>query len=145
MTWKLTDAHYPQIDIHSDHAAGIGTWLEKITELAPQYEAAWNVLIADLWPNEGMSRLIGHVQMNDVAVGYDTGYRVCAYLENGGIVGHRVHNGDDIPLIQKWLSEAVKHPKTKTALSALSQTNPFEIRLTLCGYSPIDEGIKIAF
>ena len=49
MTWKLTDAHYPQIDIHREHAAGIGIWLEKITELAPQYEGPWNVLIADLF------------------------------------------------------------------------------------------------
>ncbi len=49
MTWDLSDAHYLQIDIHSNHAAGIGTWLEKIAELAPQYEGAWNVLIADLF------------------------------------------------------------------------------------------------
>ncbi len=94
------------------------------------------------WPNEGMDRLIGHVQMNDVAVGYDTGYRVCAYIENGGIIGYK---GDDRPLMKTWLEAAVQTEKTRSVLKTLAKTNPFEIRLTSYGENPISEAIKIKF
>jgi len=92
MTWDYSDDHYPQIRLNDFHVAGLAKWLEKIADLAPHYEGAWNVMIADIWPNDNYSRLIGHVQMDDVSVGYDTGYRVCAYLSGGGIAGHKSSN-----------------------------------------------------
>lgn len=72
MKWNLSETDYPQIDIAVQHIGGLAAWFEKILDLAPNYTSPWNVLIADLWPNGDMSRLIGHVQMDDVSVGYDT-------------------------------------------------------------------------
>ncbi len=141
MTWDYSDDHYPQIRFSDNHVAGIAKWLEKIVELAPQYKGAWNVMIADIWPNDNYSRLIGHVQMDDVSVGYDTGYRVCAYLSGGGIVGD---SGDDSPLIMDWLNQAVKTPNTQKTLETLNRTHPFDIRLTICGDNPISAAPKIA-
>jgi hypothetical protein len=95
-----------------------------------------------MWPNDNMTRLIGHVQMRDVAVGYDTGYRVCAYLEGGGIIGYK---GDDKPLIQKWLTAAAATPKTQAILKTLAENNAFDIRLIDHGEDKIDKAIKIDF
>lgn len=142
MTWDTSDEHYPQIDINDDHVAGLSLWLEKIAEMSSHYKGEWNVLIADMWPNDRMTRLIGHVQMRDVSVGYDTGYRVCAYLEGGGIIGYK---GDDTPLIEKWLTAAAATPKTRGLLKALAENNAFDIRLTDHGEGKIDEAIKIDF
>ena len=85
---------------------------------------------------------IGHVQMRDVAVGYDTGYRVCAYLSGGGIIGY---TGDDKPLIQKWLTAAAATPKTQSVLTELAKTHPFDIRLTDHGEGKLDDAIKVKF
>ena len=142
MTWDYSDDHYPQIRLADNHVAGLAKWLEKIAELAPQYEGAWNVMIGDIWPNDNYSRLIGHVQMDDVAMGYGTGYRVCAYLSGGGIVGD---SGDDRLLIMDWLSQAIKAPTTQKALQDLNATNPFEIRLTMWGDNPISAAPSIGF
>ena len=89
-----------------------------------------------------MNRLIGHVQMNDVALGYDTGFRVCAYLRNGGIVGEA---GDDTELIKNWLESSVKEKSTAQALKLISTEKRFEIRLSWQGYSDIEEAEKIAY
>ena len=140
MNWDLTEQNYPQIEINENHVAGLSAWLTKIIELIPEYEGDWNVIVADLWPNEGMSRLIGHVQMNDVATGYDTGYRVCAYLKNGGILGY---DGDDTQLIKNWLELSAKEPSTATLLKDLSVKNNYEIRLVEEGYSKINQAILI--
>ncbi len=142
MEWDLSDKDYPQIEIRQDHVNGLSAWLEKIAELALIYGGEWNVLVTDLWPNDSRSRLIGHVQMKNVAIGYDTGYRVCANLENGGIVGD---SGDDIPLIRKWLKSAVAEEKTSSKLGKLAQKNPFEIRLSSWGEGKISSAVEIRF
>lgn len=142
MTWDESDLHYPQIKIDNNHVEGLSKWLEKIATMAPAYEGDWNVLIADIWPNDNYSRLIGHVQMSDVAIGYDTGYRVCAYLSQGGIVGDY---GDDTDLIKQWLQDAASNPQTNKALSTLNQSNAFDIRLTSCGYGAIKSAPKVSF
>ena len=80
--------------------------------------------------------------MRDVAVGYDTGYRVCAYLSGGGIIGYK---GDDKPLIEKWLSAAASAPETQGLLKTLSGKNTFDIRLTDHGAGKIDDAVKIDF
>jgi len=142
MEWNTQEDDYPQIDINDDHIAGLSLWLEKIAELTHIYDGEWNVLIADLWPNDNYSRLIGHVQMANVAIGYDTGFRVCAYLKNDGIVGD---SGDDRPLIRQWLKVAAANTKTKAILTELNQSNPFEIRLSEHGSGPINKAIKIEY
>jgi len=43
MTWDYSDDHYPQIRLNDFHVAGLAKWLEKIADLAPHYEGAWNV------------------------------------------------------------------------------------------------------
>jgi len=140
MDWDLSDIHYPQLEIKQNHVDGLSAWLEKIAELAVDYDGEWNVLIADLWPNDNRSRLIGHVQMKNVEIGYDTGYRVCAYLENGGIDGE---SGDDIPLVKEWLTSALAIERTNSKLRKLAQKNPFEIRLSIWGEGEISSAIEI--
>lgn len=142
MKWNLSEADYPQIDIAVQHIGGLAAWFEKILDLAPNYTAPWNVLIADLWPNGDMSRLIGHVQMDDVSVGYDTGYRVCAYLTGDRMV---YDSGDDRDLVNQWLNAAVATPQLQTKLRSVCATNPFHIRLIHWGENPISEAIEIAF
>ena len=140
--WKLSEPDYPQIKLTENHVIGISAWVEKILELAPNYDQPWNVLLADLWPNDKRSRLIGHVQMKDQAIGHDTGFRVCAYLENAGIEGD---TGDDIPLVTEWLGKAVLEQSTQKKLRILSKSKPFEIRLTCWGGGNVGEGIEIKF
>jgi len=142
MKWDLTDLAYPQIDIHQDHIEGLSKWVNKIAQLASEHGGEWNVLVGDLWPNEPDSRLIGHVQMSNVAVGYDTGFRVCAYLENGGIVGD---SGDDLPLIREWLTEAVAASETNSILNKLADENEFRIQLTKWGEGDLEGDSAIAF
>ena len=142
MKWDLSEENYPQIEITENHVVGLAEWLNKIVELIPKYEGDWNVLIADLWPNEYKDRLIGHVQMSDVATGYDTGFRVCAYLSNGGIVGDI---DVDAEIVKKWLEQSVKELNASVVLKNLSKGKPFEIRLVEEGYSKIDQAIEIKY
>lgn len=142
MKWDLTDKDYPEIDIKQDHVHGLSLWIGKIAELALVYGGDWNTLVADLWPTGNYSRLVGQVQMKNLAIGYDTGFKVCAYLENVGIVGD---SGDDIPLITKWLNAAVANDSTNIVLSNLTQQNPFEIRLSSWGEGDLNDAIKIEF
>ena len=140
--------NYPEITINQKQIAGLAEWLMKIIEKStPTGDAdeAWNALIADLWPNDGMCRLIGHVQMNDVAIGYDTGFRVCAYLSGGGIVGGNNDEKADIPLIQSWLEAAVKSEPLRSRLGRRAGQNPFKIRLTFEGVGAVDNAIEIKF
>ena len=111
-------------------------------ELALIYDGEWDTLVADLWPNDNYSRLIGHVQIKNEAIGCDTGFRVTAYLENDGIEGD---SGDDIPLIKKWLKSAVLHEETQNKLAKRFKENTFEIRLSSWGEGNINDAIKIEF
>ena len=140
MTWNLSESNYPQIDIAAEPVAGLALWLEKILDLAPAYDGPWNVLIADLWPNGDQSRLIGHVQMDDVAVGYDIGYRVCAYMTDAEMV---YDSGDDRALMTRWLTAAVATPAVQAKIKAIAAENPFQIRLTHWGENPICDAIAI--
>lgn len=142
MIWDLSESDYPQIKIDADPVQALALWVEKIIDMAPDYDAPWTVLVADLWPNYGESRLIGHVQMDDVAVGYDTGYRVCAYLHGGGL---EFDEGDDRPVIAAWLRAAVAQPALQQKLRRVAADNPFEIRLTHWGENPIREAILISY
>ena len=127
MEWDLSDEHFPDIEIKENHIYALSKWIEKILEMSKNYDGEWNVLIADEWPNEPYTRLIANLQKKEEAVGNDIGYRVIAYLENGGIKCDH----DNRPLIKKWLEEAVKLEDTKNILDAMNQENPFEIRLTI--------------
>ncbi len=144
MTFDLTEPDYPQITIKDDHVLGISMWVEKMIEMtdSSHSKGEWNVMVADIWPNDKYSRLIGLVQMSNVAVGYDTGFRVCAYLSNGGIVGD---SGDDMPLIKSWLNTAIATPRVQAALTKRSGPRPFEIRLTENGRGPINQATQIIF
>lgn len=140
----MTEADYPQITIKTDPIAGLTVWLEKILDCSKTdlSKGPWNVVIADLWPNDGMSRLIGHVQMDDVSVGYDTGYRVCSYVSDARM---EYYEGDDLPLFKSWLEEAVKTPALQDKLHAVAEANSFEIRLTHYGENPIRDAIRIPY
>ena len=144
MDWKLTEPDYPQIDIEADHVLGVSMWLEKMIDMTGSEfsKGDWNVMIADIWPNDNYSRLIGLVQMNEGRIGYDTGYRVCAYISKGGIVGD---SGDDAPLIKAWLNEAVKSDRVKAALERRTSRHRFEIRLSSWGEGPINGLTQILF
>ena len=140
--WDLKAPHNPHLWFTGHPTLGLSAWLEKIVEMTSKYDGPWNVLIADLWPNDEASRLIGHVQMDNVSVGYDTGYRVVVHLSDESMS----HNqGDDRTIIEKWLREAVQIPQTQAMLRAKFKQNPFQIRLTHWGYNPIIEATQIRF
>ena len=137
------DGSYFIGDIKSDYAAGLAQWLVVIAQTALKRGGSWNVLVADLWPNDvNYCRLIGHVQMDNVAVGYDTGFRFSAELHHWGKAGIKA---DSLPQIEAWLKEAVKVPTTRDALRSANAQNPFELRVTSWGAGDIKEAIKIDF
>lgn len=142
MKWNTLDPGYPDIDIHDNHVAGLEIWLEKIVEYSLIYKGDWNVLVADLWPNSDQPRLIGLVQMDDMAIGYDIGFRVIANLENGGL---QLDSQDDRPIIGKWLTEAVAREDAQKALRHLHSINPFKIHLTVWGEGKINDAPEIKF
>jgi len=127
MEWDLSDKNFPDVEIKENHVYALSKWIEKILEMSKNYEGEWDVLIADEWPNEPYTRLIGNLQKRVDAVGSDIGFRVIAYLENGGIKC----DADNRPLIKRWLEEAMKLKDTKSMLETTVQENPFEIRLTI--------------
>lgn len=147
MQWDLSELDYPQITINSDHAFGNSMWLAKVIEMTDtaQSKGPWDVLICDIWPNDAYSRLIGHVQMSDVSVGYDTGFRVCAYISKGGIIGDTDGGKSDTNLIKTWLDAAAQSDLVKAALTNRQTHHAFEIHLTSWGDGPIDKTPKITF
>ncbi|MFS1525430.1 hypothetical protein ACL7TT_15175 [Microbulbifer sp. 2304DJ12-6] len=80
--------------------------------------------------------------MKDVAIGYDTGFRVCTYLENGGIKGD---SGNNMPLINKWLNIAVASERANIKLNNLAQKNLFEICLSNCGEGELNDAVNIEY
>lgn len=146
-TWR-GDCNYPEITVSQDHVAGLAEWFMKILEKSEPTGAGdepWNALVADIWPNDRCCRLIGHVQMEDEAIGNDTGFRVCAYLSGGGIVGGNEDDEADIPLINSWLNAAAASEPLRSRLSQRADQNPFKIRLSLEGIGPLEETIDIKF
>lgn len=142
------DSYYPEITVNKDHIAGLAEWLMKILEKSEptgEDDEPWNTLVADIWPNDRSCRLIGHVQLEDDAIGHDTGFRVCAYLSEGGIVGGNEDDEADIPLINSWLNAAVSSEPLRSRLSQRADQNPFKIRLSLEGIGPLVETIEIKF
>ncbi len=131
--WQMGDPTYPEIEIDHDHVAGLSQWLEKMAELAVKHGGEWNLFVADLWPNDAMSRLIGHVQKSDVAIGYDTGFRVCAYLSKGGIIGDKDGGHQDLALAKKWLEQALQNETTQKAIKKLHDSNAFNFKLSAWG------------
>lgn len=130
-------------DLKTDYANGLAQWLVVIIQTAISRGGEWNALIADLWPNcENYCRLIGHVQMDDVSVGYDTGFRYSAELIDWDKAGVKA---DSLPQIEAWLQQAVQVPATRDALRKAHAQNPFELRVTTYGAGKIKEAIRIDF
>lgn len=81
--WNLADPSYPIIEIRGtdegEITRALAHWWTKIAELAAGSEM-WDTMVGDIWLDSG--RIIGHVQMGDVAVGYDTGFRVAAHVDH---------------------------------------------------------------
>lgn len=137
------DGSYYIGNVTSDYATALAQWLVAISQKALERGGDWNVLVADLWPNDvDYCRLIGHVQMDDVAVGYDTGFRICASLLDWDKAGVKA---DTLPQIEAWLKEAVQVLSTRDALRAAHAQNPFELRVTMYGDGDIRKSIKIDF
>ena len=137
------DGSYYIGEVTSDFAPALAQWLVAIAQKALERGGEWNVLVADLWPNDvDFCRLIGHVQMDDVAVGYDTGFRICASLLDWKKAGVKA---DSLPQVEAWLKEAVQMPSTRDALRNACVQNPFELRVTSYGEGDIREAISIDF
>ena len=130
MDWDYSMENYPQIYVRENHVAGLSMWLEKILDETIERYGEWNVLIAELWPYGTGTRVIGFVQMKDDPIGCDIGFRVCAYLENCGIVGNTTR---DVTMAEELLSKAAAALKTKKIISELNKENPFDIKVTMMG------------
>lgn len=75
ITWKGSDDyHYTSLPAEVDKKAAIQAQILKILELSEGKEN-WNVVTLDKWI-DNLGRLIGHIQNDQEAVGYDKGYRV---------------------------------------------------------------------
>ena len=130
MDWDYSMENYPQLYVRENHVAGLSMWLEKILDETIERCGEWNVLIAELWPYGTGTRVIGFVQLKDDPIGCDIGFRVCAYLENCGIVGNTAR---DVTMAEELLSKAAAALKTKKIISELNKENPFDIKVTMMG------------
>lgn len=136
MEWNLSEKDYPIVKISESYKEGLSEWLARILELAQEHGGKWNVLIADLWPNEGHSRLIGHVQKKEDDLGLDTGYRVCARLSGESIGGEESYEAD-FDFLESILLESIDMSPAKEIIDTVNSVNPFEIRLSTYGEGPI--------
>ena len=135
-SWELGDPAYPIMRVRGAEDAEIilalAHWWAKIAELAPRSDN-WDVMVGDIWLDSG--RIIGHVQMGNVAVGYDTGFRVAAQIKPivDGLV-HYNYKSSYWEAMKKLLircaESAVELEPARSALEALATKHPFEIAIT---------------
>lgn len=130
-----------------EFSALLAHWFAKIVEFTrmPKYNGpSWNVLVADLWLDSG--RIIGHVQQDDVAVGYDTGFRVCAdFSRLGKLAAGNDADDSERHVASGWLREAVTLEPARSALAARTNEVPFYIAITAYGQGEITEAERISF
>lgn len=75
LVWEGGDDYYhTTLAVEADKKAAIQQQILKILELSEGKED-WNVVTLDKWV-DNLGRLIGHIQNDQEAVGYDKGYRV---------------------------------------------------------------------
>lgn len=141
--WDLAEPDtYPIIEVQATTprriTAALAHWWAKIAELAGASEM-WDTMVGDIWLDSG--RLIGHVQMRDVAVGYDTGFRVAAHIDH---VAQRLHRADYsdrswssmTDLLTRCATEAAELEPARSALASLRQKRDFAIAITRFGQWP---------
>ena len=138
--WDLSDPEtYPIIDVLATTPRGITSslahWWAKIAELAAGSEM-WNTVVGDIWLDSG--RIIGHVQMRDVAVGYDTGFRVAAHV---GHIADELFRADfsdrswsDMTvLLTRCALDALELEPARSAMATLRESRPFEVEIASFG------------
>lgn len=138
--WDLSEPEtYPMIMIPTSTpdqlSAALAHWWAKIAELAMRSEM-FDTMVGDIWLDSG--RIIGHVQMRDVAVGYDTGFRVAAHLE--GVVTKLDESGfsnrswdEASETITRCALDATALEPARTALATLREKQPFDVEITSYG------------
>ena len=111
-------------------------WWCKIVELSEGKED-WNAIIADMWI-DNTGRIIGHIQRNDQAVGYDRGFRVSLTIKRWVDELNKAFDSENEDLyydvINDAFSEAVQLLQTSAkkspaneAIKALNVKNSFDI------------------
>lgn len=137
--WELSDPGYPIIAINATDEVGItaalAQWWAKIAELAAGSEM-WDTMVGDIWLDSG--RIIGHVQMRDVAVGYDTGFRVAAHVDHIADSLARNDYSDTTwsamtTLLIGCAESAVGLEPARSTLTGLHKRHEFEMAITSHG------------
>lgn len=138
-SWDLGDERYPIIDVKGTDAsqitAALARWWTKIAELAVRSDN-WDTMVGDIWLDSG--RIIGHVQMRDVAVGYDTGFRVAAHVDHI-TTSLAADNYDSktweamTALLVQCAEAATELEPARSALAAVDARHPFKLEITSHG------------
>ena len=143
------DYYYQTIKVGDNTLDAFIAWWLKIIELSKD-KSDWNVIVADLWI-DNTGRVIGHIQRDNQAVGYDRGFRVALTVEEWVDQLNVAFDMDDEQLYnntinvlysnaETMLRNAVAAPSVMTALKALYMQHPFSIHLAVRGYCDFDDG-----
>lgn len=138
--WDLSEPEtYPIIEIDAKTprriTAALSQWWAKIAELAGRSEM-FDTMVGDIWLDSG--RIIGHVQMRDAPVGYDTGFRVAAHVRH---VADRLHRADFddaawrqmTELLTRCALDALALEPARTAVAALRERQPVAVEIASFG------------
>jgi len=128
---------------------GFAAWWLKILELSKGKED-WNVIIADQWI-DNTGRVIGHIQRDNQAVGYDRGFRVALTVEQWVNQLNAAFDDDDeeqyeLTLdvihseVELALLTSLTKPLVEDAMKALYKENSFTIHIAVRGYCDFDDG-----
>ena len=139
ITWEGTADHYhTAIGVEVNKKAALQQQILKILELS-KGKKDWNVITLDKWV-DNLGRLIGHIQNNQEAVGYDKGYRVSLQFldyynqlneayENDDFERYDAIVGEANEAINVLVAELVEDLDFRAQLKATYGAQPFAIEL----------------
>ena len=157
MAWNHDTPSYPILTIEGTNEEavrqGLAEWWAEIARRAAETEGEWDAMVGDAWVDSG--RIIGHVQRRDQAVGFDTGFRVCANLPTVDAEIARADTLEDIDeaaevhdslgaRIFAWATEARALEPAASALRALNAAHPFSLHLTAHGKGPLESSLRLS-
>ena len=138
------DYYYATLEENGDKKEAIKQLILFILELS-EGKNSWNLLVLDKWI-DNLGRLIGHIQNNDEAIGYDRGYRVSLQFLD---YYNQLNNASDDQIdyvfgcitedLDFLIMEVIDNDESlKSQLWKYDKKNPFSIEIT-------DQGQRIGF
>lgn len=139
LVWEGGDDYYhTTLAVEMDKKAAIQQQILKILELS-EGKKDWNVVTLDKWI-DNLGRLIGHIQNDQEAVGFDKGYRVSIQFldyynqldnayESNNFYRYNTIVRQANQQIDELIRELVEDTTFKTLLKERYGTTPFAIEL----------------